>query len=103
MKLILEPILLSLLASSLIASDHPVVFWASDSVKPADAVLLYGNGLAAVTSVNVRRLPDEGSTNAVSAQSEEVRTLQPCNASLKFVMPSAHQAFTPRSSRGPNR
>ena len=88
MKPHLALLLFTSLSATAPAADHPVVFWASDSVKPADAVLLYGNGLAAVTSVNVRRLPDEGSTNTVSAQSEEVRTLQPCNASLKFIMPS---------------
>ena len=88
MKPHLALLLFTSLSATAPAADHPVVFWASDSVKPADAVLLYGNGLAAVTSVNVRRLPDEGSTNTVSAQSEEVRTLQSCNASLKFIMPS---------------
>ena len=92
MKFSLAPILLALLASSLLASDHPVVFWASDSVKPGDAILLYGDGLSPVLSVDVKRIADNGSTNTVAVQSEKVQTLQPCNASLKFLMPASLEA-----------
>lgn len=92
MKLILAPIILTLLASSLIASDHPVVFQASDSVKPGDAVLLYGDGLASVLSVRVQRLPDDSSTNSISGQPVEVPTIQPCNASIKFLLPPSLQS-----------
>ena len=92
MKFSLAPILLALLASSLLASYHPVVFWASDSVKPGDAVLLYGDGLSPVLSVDVKRLADNGSTNTAAVQSEKVQTLQPCNASLKFLMPASLEA-----------
>ena len=92
MKFSLALILLALLASSLLASDHPVVFWASDSVKPGDAILLYGDGLSPVLSVDVKRIADNGSTNTVAVQSEKVQTLQPCNASLKFLMPASLEA-----------
>lgn len=89
MKTSLPFLLIVTLMRVLVAADHPVVFWASDSVKPGDAVLLYGNGLSPVLSVDVKRLADNGSTNTAAVQSQKVQTLQPCNASLKFLMPAS--------------
>jgi hypothetical protein len=92
MKLSLALIFLQTVASALLASDSPVVFWGSDSLKPGDAVLLYGDGLASVPSVRVQRLPDTRSTNTVTGQPLEVPTMQSCNASLKFLLPASLQA-----------
>ena len=92
MKLSLALIFLQTVASALLASDSPVVFWGSDSLKPGDAVLLYGDGLASVPSVRVQRLPDTRSTNAVTGQPVEVPTMQSCDASLKFFLPASLQA-----------
>lgn len=88
MKFTLPFLLLPALATGVFALDRPVVFWASDSVQPGDTVLLYGNGLEPVSSVRVQRLEDNSSDRAVAGNSADVQTLQPCNASLKFVMPS---------------
>ena len=79
------------MSSVIFASDTPVVFWASDSVQPGDAVLLYGDGLALTDSLRVQRMPDDHSTNGAAAPLLDVQTLQPCNGSLKFLFPSGTQ------------
>lgn len=92
MKALVFLTLILTLSNVLVAADHPVVFWASDSVRPGDAVLLYGDGLSPVLFVNVKRLADNGSPNTAAVQSQKVQTLQPCNASLKFLMPASLEA-----------
>jgi hypothetical protein len=77
----------SVFALTALAADAPVVFWSSDSVQPGDSVLLYGNGLGGLTSVEVQRLPEEQSTNAVSQSPVQVPTIQACNESVKFLLP----------------
>lgn len=91
MKLFLTALVIYAHVTGVLALDHPVtpvVFHASDSVQPGDAVLLYGNGLDRVTAVRVRRLADDPPTRATTVTSVDVPTLQPCNASVKFLMPS---------------
>ena len=74
----------------------PVVFWNSDSLQPGDAVLLYGNGLAGLTQVKVWQLTDDSAVPLASEltapPSAPVQPIyQPCNASLKFLLPITFQ------------
>lgn len=91
MKAFLAYFLFAAMASVVFAADPPAVFWASESVQPGDAVLLYGDGLAPMSSVRVQRLADDLSPRATAGQPLDVQVLQPCNSSLKFLLPSTLQ------------
>ena len=67
---------------SLNSQSHadPLVFWGSDSIAPGNVALLYGGGLAGLKEVRVQSLPD-GQTLTAPA-------IQPCDNSVKFVLPS---------------
>ncbi len=58
-------------------ASAPVVYWSSGGVRPGDAVLLYGGGLAGVREV---RITAGGRTATAEA-------LQPSDGSVKFILP----------------
>ena len=75
----------------------PVVVWMSEPVEPGGVVLLQGGDLEAVREVRVWRLPDGDpgappagapTVPAAPASAARVPTIQPTNASLKFVLPA---------------
>ena len=79
------------------AQAKSVVFWASDSLEPGNAVLWYGGGLAGVREVKVWRLDDQPVPPAaaelpVPASAVTQPALQPADGSLKFLLPDT---FTP--------
>ena len=55
------------------------IFWGSDDVGPGNVVLLYGGGLANVKQVEVRNLPN--------GQPIKAESIQPCDGSVKFILP----------------
>lgn len=73
-------------------SRPPTVFWASDPVRPGDAVLVTGDGLTSDCAVELFRLADgpAGQPQAISWPEEFVKpeVLQPRGQSLKFVLPA---------------
>ena len=75
--------LLALLVSHAVARAAPVVFWGSDGVAPGNVALLYGGGLGETKEVRVRSLPDGAPVT--------VPTIQPCENSVKFVVPASLQ------------
>jgi hypothetical protein len=82
--------------SSPAQATNPVVFWASDSLQPGDAVLLYGDALAPFHQVRVWQLPDDPdvpiATETTTPPTAAARTVyQACNASLKFLLPETFQ------------
>ena len=70
----------------------PIVFWASDPVRPGEAVLVTGDGLTADCAVELFRLADEpaGQPQAIRWPDMAVKpeVLQPRGQSLKFVLPA---------------
>ena len=73
----LPPLVLLLVAQVALAAPH--VFWVSDPVRPGEAVVVIGDGLAGA-QVRVGPL----ATRAL----QPVPTIQPANGSLKFVVPA---------------
>jgi hypothetical protein len=78
--------------SSFASPASPVVFWASDSLQPGDAVLFYGGGLAGVRNVRLWQLPNGDAMPAAqrltAPDGAQVRpALQAVDASLKFSLP----------------
>jgi hypothetical protein len=71
--------------------NPPVVFWQSDSLKPGDAVLLYGDGLASAATVKVWSVGDSATAapGDAPADAATVPTYQPTNASVKFLLPAS--------------
>jgi hypothetical protein len=81
-------------AINAVGAEEPHVFWASDPVVPNETVLLQGSGLGKA-SVEISRLADasKGGSAAVASKPAaeswmSVNVLQPCDESLKFVIPS---------------
>lgn len=76
-------------------SRVPVVFWVSAPSRPGDTVLVYGAGLAEAKSIRLVRLADEapGETDAaavaLSGDVQVLKPVQPCEPSVKFVLPDA--------------
>ncbi len=75
-----------------VASAAPVIFWASDSLEPGNAVLFYGGGLADVRQVNVWQVPNAPALPSAGdltapAGAYERPALQATDCSLKFMLP----------------
>jgi hypothetical protein len=92
----MDPILRTLIALAAcvlpVKPQPPAIYWASDPVRPGEAVLITGSGLGAETSVQLFRLPDGPPGNGrepVAWPSQVVRpeVLQPRGQSLKFLVP----------------
>ena len=98
--------LLLLLSWSVSAApaQTPRVFWASDPVQPNDTVLVMGEDLGGVTSVQVRRLPDTPA-GAGTEQGMPVTPLQVTSQSVKFTIPAAWKigVYACRLQAGPAR
>ncbi len=76
------------------APAGPVVFWASDSLEPGNAVLFYGGGLAGVRQVRVWPLANDDALPAArpltAPEGAQVRpALQAVEGSLKFILPES--------------
>ncbi|PJG55627.1 hypothetical protein CVM73_08710 [Bradyrhizobium forestalis] len=69
------------------AVGAPSVFWASDPVGPDETVLVVGDGLAKVETVEVTRVADQAERAAPPAQGVKVIPVQVSNESLKFTIP----------------
>ena len=70
----------------------PTVYWASDPVRPGEAVLVTGDGLTADAAVELFRLADgpAGQPQPVQWPEKFIKpeVLQPRGQSLKFVLPA---------------
>jgi len=68
------------------------VYWATDPVRPGEAVLVTGDGLTADCAVELFRLADEpaGQPQTVQWPEKPIKpeVLQPRGQSLKFVLPA---------------
>lgn len=84
----MQPVTLRFLSLSLLLAGFspaaPVVFWGPDKVAPGDVTMLYGGGLASTEAVMVRSL-DAGAREIAAP------AIQPCENSVKFVMPVTFQ------------
>ncbi|MEI6500005.1 MAG: glycosyl hydrolase family 28-related protein, partial [Armatimonadota bacterium] len=73
----------------------PVVFWASDPIRPGETVMATGEGFGGKPSVEVWRLNDglAGTPDAKApvgpGQTEKAKVVQPGDKSLKFVVPGS--------------
>ena len=81
-----------ILSAAIILHAAPVVFWAPDSIEPANTVLLYGGGMAQAHQVSVGRLPDTaperpGAAHDVATAEPLRPAIQPSECSVKFQMP----------------
>ncbi len=109
MKYLLRSLLafLLLVGAGIAAYAAPVIFWASDSLQPGDAVLLFGGGLAGVHDVRVRVLANDNalpSAQQVFASDRAITqpALQNDEHSLKFILPENFAAgmYTAQLSGG---
>ena len=80
----LSALLIATLPQALVSAEtnppaSTKIFWGSDDVGPGNVVLLYGGGLANIKQVEVRNLPDGQPIKAAS--------IQPCDGSVKFILP----------------
>jgi hypothetical protein len=70
----------------------PTVYWASDPVRPGEAVLVTGDGLTADCAVELFRLADgpAGQPQTVQWPEKFIKpdVLQPRGQSLKLVLPA---------------
>ena len=75
----------------------PTVFWASDPVRPAETVVLVGEGLTADCRVEVARFPDTATDHPAKSVAEwpgdgqSVQVLDAGGQGLKFVVPDKLQ------------
>ncbi|MCX7010644.1 MAG: glycosyl hydrolase family 28-related protein [Kiritimatiellaeota bacterium] len=69
------------LLSLVTVAAQPVVFWSPDQCAPGEVTLLYGGGLAGASAVLVKTV--DGKAAEISAPA-----LQPCENSVKFVLPA---------------
>ena len=89
--LALVPVLAAL--SGAAGAEAPTVFWASDPVRPGEAVLMAGSGLATTASVELARLSNRGPGSRVETEAafpsrfETLKAVQPSDASVKFALP----------------
>ncbi len=72
-------------------ADRPTIYWASDPVRPGEAVVVVGDGLDAECSVQLVQLPDTPAGNQLRPvqwpqQTVLPEVLQPRGQSLKFVV-----------------
>ena len=79
-------------ASEAGSTVSPTVYWASDPVRPGEAVLVTGDGLTADCAVELFRLADgpPGQPQPVQWPEKLIKpeVLQPRGQSLKFVLPA---------------
>jgi len=77
------------------AGAAPVVFWASDPIRPGETVLVSGEGFGERPSVEVWRLGDGPAETSSAkppirpAQTEQAKVVQPGDKSLKFLVPGS--------------
>ncbi len=92
------------LGAAATSAQTPAVFWASDPVLPNDTVLVMGEDLGAVTSVQVRRLPD-APAGAGTERWLPITPLQVTGQSVKFTLPAAWKlgVYACRLLAGPSR
>jgi hypothetical protein len=67
---------------------EPAVFWASDPVRPGEAVVVIGDGFGEQPTVELARVPDGGQNPVPASELKPVEVLQPNDTSLKFVVPA---------------
>lgn len=66
----------------------PVFFWASAPAEPNETLLLLGGGLARVSAVDIRRVPDSDTPPPPEEQAwASCPTMQPADHSVKVVIP----------------
>jgi hypothetical protein len=73
--------------------EQPVVFWASDPVRPGEAVVIVGHGLGDEPTVELARLPDDQSPASDSPltwpeDGQTLDVLQASSRSLKVLVPA---------------
>lgn len=90
MKPVLSLLAVLLIATTGRAAGQPVVCWASDPVRPDEAVLLRGGGFSAQPVVEFARLDDGDPSAAKQIKLTWVKlpVLQPVDDALKFVIPA---------------
>jgi len=72
--------------AAVVQGSSPMVFWASDPVRPDETVLLQGSDFADAT-IDLSRLPDSAQDAAARAWGN-VPVLQGTDWSLKFIVPA---------------
>ena len=81
----------------------PILFWASAPTAPDETMLLLGGGLARVSAIDLRRLPDDGPDAEPAADAWiSCPTIQPSEHSAKIVVPRSVAAgvFAVRATAG---
>jgi len=81
--------------SGRVFAGPPVVFWASDPVRPGEAVTVIGDGFGETPQIEVARLADEPAklpqAIAWSGPGRKVEPIQASGESVKFVVPQDFQ------------
>ncbi|MBI3987649.1 MAG: hypothetical protein HY343_12050 [Lentisphaerae bacterium] len=77
-------------------ADKPVVFWASDPVRPGDTVMALGGGFRDTMAVQVCRLPERrtgkpafAAALSVAGPWRSAKVLQQSDGSIQFVLPTS--------------
>ena len=75
-----------------LAAASPSIFWASDPVRPGEAVVVVGDGLAGAR-VSIGRFPDTpntgpGDRTEAPADTRQVTPIQPSDGSVKCAIPA---------------
>ncbi len=76
------------------AGAAPTLFWASDPIRPGETALVVGDGFGEKPRVEIARLPDGPSFTPIAqgfrwpGKGQPVEVIQPCDTSLKFVVPA---------------
>ena len=84
----LEPLFLVLIPVGVsVATEPPVVFWASDPVHPGETALVLGDGFGEQARVSVGRLADLAAAEPAAAEPIAVEVVQRSPQCVKFVLP----------------
>lgn len=80
------PLAAALLATTGRVAASPVIFWASDPVRPDDTVLVAGADLKSVARVEISRLRP-GARDGAAEETADAAPLDSTDESLKFALP----------------
>src|SRR5207237_10066357 len=69
-----------------IAQGGPQIYWNSDPVSPGDSVLVTGDGLKDVVSVEITRLTDN-KDDAATDGNASAKPIQENDQSIRFIIP----------------
>jgi hypothetical protein len=80
----------------------PILFWASAPTAPDETMLLLGGGLARISAIDLRRLPDDADAPPAASDWISCPTIQPSDHSAKIVVPRSVAAgvFAVRATAG---